>query len=313
MHDIINSQTRRYAATTEHRSGKKGTSMFKPREIKDRVNGFLKPLNVRIATLTAEQQEHSRLLKLEAAGHFVEPAFPLLKPFANCDPSEILVTVKRFKRETDQFLEAKGNRYSYANDYFTSPDAEVAYAVLRNIKPRYLIEVGSGNSTQLFREAINDGALGTKIVSIDPTPRKDISSAADTIIEKRLEAVSADWISETLGSDGILFIDSSHVVRAGNDVTSLFLNVIPGLKNGAVIHIHDIFLPFEYPRDWLVLNQWDWNEQYLVQAMLQGSDQFEVLWAGHFFQRTWPTFETHFTFTPKRGGTASSLWLRKLA
>jgi hypothetical protein len=111
----------------------------------------------------------------------------------------------------------------------------------------------------------------------------------------------------------VLFIDSSHEIRPGNDVIRLFLNVVPRLHNGVVIHIHDIFLPFEYPQEWIVGNTLNvnWAEQYLVQALLQGSDHFEVLWPGHFLQRTLPKFSEH--FQRETQGIATSLWLRKMA
>ena len=101
---------------------------------------------------------------------------------------------------------------------------------------------------------------------------------------------------ETLKCNDILFIDSSHQIRIGNDVVKLLLDIIPALKKGVLVHFHDIFLPYDYPRQWIIDNRWEWNEQYLVQAMLQGSVEFEVLWPGHFLQRTFPNFANLFRF-----------------
>jgi hypothetical protein len=150
-------------------------------------------------------------------------------------------------------------------------------------------------------------------VSIDPSPRREVQSVADQVICRKLEDVPASDLQDVLLSNDVLFIDSSHEIRSGNDVVSLFLRVIPGLCSGVVIHVHDIFLPFEYPREWIVENTLNvnWAEQYLVHAMLQGSDQFEVLWPGHFLQRTLPDFDGHFSGKPV--GVAKSLWLRKLS
>ena len=92
-------------------------------------------------------------------------------------------------------------------------------------------------------------------------------------------------------------------------MVELFLNILPRLKPGVLIHIHDIFLPYEYPREWIMQNRWPWNEQYLVQALLQGSEEYEVLWAGHYHQKTMPDFAKHFPLW--QGKDASSLWLRK--
>jgi len=116
-----------------------------------------------------------------------------------------------------------------------------------------------------------------------------------------------------LEAGDILFIDSSHEVRPGNDVVRLFLNIVPRLRSGVVIHVHDIFLPFEYPREWIIENTLNvkWAEQYLLQAMLQASNEFEVLWPGYFLQRTLPGFSNY--FHDGAGRFAASFWLRKLA
>jgi hypothetical protein len=96
-------------------------------------------------------------------------------------------------------------------------------------------------------------------------------------------------------------------------VVRLFLNIMPNLCPGVVIHVHDIFLPFEYPRERIIENTLNakWTEQYLLQAMLQGSNEFEVLWPGYFLQKTLPGFFNHFHHGA--GGIATSLWLRKIA
>jgi predicted O-methyltransferase YrrM len=224
----------------------------------------------------------------------------------------LLDAVQTFKEKTRRFFAPERNgSYSYANNYFTSPDAEVAYALVRQIKPKRVIEVGSGNSTQLFREAIDDGELSTELVSIDPSPRIDIGAIAHRVFSERLEQLPISYICDALDSSDILFIDSSHQIRIGNDVVHLLLNIIPALKKGVLIHFHDIFLPYEYPRQWIIDNVWDWNEQYIVQALLQGSGEWDVLWPGHFLQRTLPEFSAYFEFKPQ--GMASSLWLRKVA
>ena len=282
-----------------------------PGKIKSWTNQWLEPFNVRINSRTAERAEIERLLNLEKVGQFGRPAFPILSQFSDCDPTPVLKAVKRYSENLGQFsVESRSLGYSYANIYFTSPDAEIAYVIVRTVKPKSLVEVGSGNSTQLFRKAIDDGKLGTKLVSIDPSPRKVVEAFAHRIIAQRLEDLSVCYFCDTLEADDILFIDSSHQVRIGNDVIKLLLNIIPVLKKGVVIHFHDIFLPYEYPRQWIIDNRWDWNEQYLVQALLQCSNLFEVLWAGHFLQRTLPDFANYFNFKPQ--GTASSLWLRKI-
>ncbi len=285
--------------------------MTVPGLLKNWINKGINPFNMNLTSLTAERAEAARLLALEHSGHFTQPIFPLLPQFARCDPTPVLEAVKRFKSSTKRFSGPRTvNEYSFSNDYFTSPDAEVAYAWVQQLKPRHIVEVGSGNSTKLFREAITDGKLSTKLVSIDPSPRNPIDSIADRVIKQRLEQVSSSFFNELLNHDDILFIDSSHEIQIGNDVLSLLLNIVPALKSGVVIHIHDIFLPFDYPHQWIVVNKWDYlKEQYLVQAMLQDSDKYDVIWPGHFLQRTLPNFLSHFCVQPHH--FAASLWLRK--
>jgi hypothetical protein len=278
--------------------------------IKNWINRGLKPFNMSLISLTAEWAEAARLLTLKEAGHFNKPVFPLLPQFAHCNPMAVLDAVASFNSSTKRFCYPRtDNGYSFSNNFFTSPDAEVAYALVRTFKPGRIIEVGSGNSTHLFREAIDDGELGTELVSIDPSPQKAIEKIAHRIISQHLEHLPVSYFCEALECNDILFIDSSHQVRIGNDVINLLLNIIPALKKGVLIHFHDIFLPYDYPLQWMIDYRWDWTEQYFVQALLQGSDQFEVLWPGHFLQRTLPNFPTYFDFKPQR---ASSLWLRKI-
>jgi predicted O-methyltransferase YrrM len=282
--------------------------------VKYKMNEWLSHLNLKIETRTADRAERARLLNLEQAGHFRNQVFPVLPQIARCDPSPLLGALDKHRLQTSRFARPKADGiYSFSNDYFTSPDAEVAYALVRLLQPKRIVEIGSGNSTYLFREAITDGSLNTKLVSIDPSPRREVQSVADQVTRRRLEDVPSSDLQGVLQSDDILFIDSSHEIRSGNDVVSVFLRTIPELRRGVVIHVHDIFLPFEYPRDWIVDNTLNvnWAEQYLVQAMLQASDQFEVLWPGHFLQRTLPNFNDHFGSNPV--GVAKSLWLRKVS
>jgi hypothetical protein len=188
----------------------------------------------------------------------------------------------------------------------------VAYALARQLHPSLIIEVGSGNSTRLFRQAIHAEGLRTKLMSIDPFPRVDIRATSDQVVRSRLEQLPASFLPGLLSAGDFLFIDSSHEIRVGNDVLNLLLNILPALKGGVVIHLHDIFLPYDYPREWIIARKWDqFKEQYLVQALLQDSETYEVLWPGHFLQRTLPDFADHFSGKPL--GVATSLWLRKLS
>lgn len=273
------------------------------------LNSALKPLNLRVESRTAENLEASRLQGLARAGHFDGPVFPVLRQFLHCDYAAVLEQVRACRSALDAFNRPSADEYSFFNDYYSSPDAEILYAMVRQYQPRRVVEIGSGNSTLLFRRAIADAALATRLISIDPDPRRDIVKHADEVIAQRVEMLDPESTFAELAANDILFIDSSHEIKVGNDVLQLFLSVLPNLAPGVLVHIHDIFLPYEYPKNWVVDLRWNWTENYLLQALLQGSDEFEVLWAGYYFQRTLPDFATHF-FNPL-GANATSVWLRR--
>ncbi|NBR10477.1 MAG: class I SAM-dependent methyltransferase [Opitutaceae bacterium] len=275
------------------------------------ANQVLRLGNAKVDSLTTEKAETARLAALEKSGHFAWPIFPVLPAFECCDPAAIFSTIDRCAPRFAQFaaVPARGDAFSLDNYYYTTPDAEVLYAIVQNHRPRLVVEVGSGHSTLLFRQAITDAGSATKLVSIDPEPRRAVAQHADVCVREQVEKTkSLEWFAQLQAND-ILFIDSSHEIKAGNDVLFLLLKVLPTLAPGVLVHIHDIFLPYEYPRDWLVKKRWDWSEQYLVQALLQDSAHFEVLWAGHYLQRTRADFIQH--FPQWRSWDARSLWLRR--
>ena len=173
---------------------------------KNLVNGILRKGNLRIETLTAERAEMERLLKLEHRGHFKNPIFPILPQFTRCDPS---IVFEKVKRDEDQFaalLTGTGqNGFELDNDYYTTPDAEVLYSIVQIYRPQQIIEVGSGSSTHLFRCAIRDAQLVTRLTSIDPQPRRDITEHADEIIRHRVEDFRDFGVAERLRGDDIFY------------------------------------------------------------------------------------------------------------
>jgi hypothetical protein len=280
-------------------------------DLKLRANQVLQHLNLRLDTRTAERAEARRLAALVESGHFDSPAFPLAPGLAACNPEPWFQAVAEFGPRLKEFAApSAGEGYSFHNGYFSSPDAEVAYAMARRLAPRRIVEVGSGNSTRLFRAAIRDGGSATELISIDPCPRVEIQQVSDTILRNPVELLPPTKMAGLLSAGDILFIDSSHELQPGNDVLYLFLHVFPRLQSGVVMHVHDIFLPYEYPREWLLEEGWHYfREQYLLQALLQDSEAYEVLWPGHYLQRTKADFNDHFFGDPV--GVAASFWMRK--
>jgi hypothetical protein len=276
------------------------------------LNRVLSLLNLRLDTLTAERREQRRRQALVERGHFAGPAFPVPDGFRLAPIHEVMAEVAahatRFKDFTEPMCNDVG--YTFANDYFSSPDAEVLYALVRRFRPTRIVEVGSGHSTRVMRQAILDEGLSTRVIAIDPRPRVDVTSLCDEVWRRPVEDCPST-LFEGLGENDVLFVDSSHTILPGNDVIMLHLQVMPRLHAGVLVHIHDVFLPWEYPEAWLVNRGWDWNEQYLVQALLGPGGGPEVLWPGHFAQRTIPDFNSYF---PHRNGRAAqSLWLRTTA
>jgi Methyltransferase domain len=192
----------------------------------------------------------------------------------------------KFRNEYEQLARAPSGRESefyVANNLFGGVDALVAYCMARHFQPRLVVEVGSGFSSLVLGQAIQKNQT-SGLICIEPYPRKflrDGFPGLQTLIEKNVQDIELEFFSQ-LQSGDVLFIDSSHTVKIGSDVNYLFLEVLPRLRPGVVVHVHDIFLPFEYRRDWVVDELRFWNEQYLLQAFLQFNSEFEVLMANSY-------------------------------
>ena len=279
--------------------------------IKNQINYLLKIFNLKIETLTLEKIESNRLDLLKKQALLNKPIFLTPECFKSNHYQEILKSVISYSSDLSKFNEPSANRvaYSYDNGYFTSPDTEVLYTIVRKYKPKTVIEIGCGNSTKIIRQAIWDEDLQTKLISIDPKPRLDIKEYPDKIYFQPVESLSDEAIFDELKSGDILFIDSSHLIKTGNDVVFLYTNILPRLCSGVIIHIHDIFLPYEYPQDWVIKEKYNFNEQYLVHCILTMGNAFEVLWAGYFLQQTKEDFASYFPHLDKQ--TAQSLWIKK--
>ena len=197
------------------------------------------------------------------------------------------------------------------NGRFEGLDPLLAYCMVRHFKPRQIVEVGSGFSTLILsKAALQNGT--TELHSIEPYPeeflRKGMAGLTSLTI-KKVEDVSLQRFTQ-LESGDCLFIDSSHVVRIGGDVNYLFLEVLPRLQVGVLVHVHDIFLPFEYPQDWVLERRRFWTEQYLLQAFLTFNSEFEVLASSGYMNKNFPgELEVVFPTSAPWGG--GSFWMRR--
>ncbi len=170
----------------------------------------------------------------------------------------------------------EGLRELLDQSWFPSLDAAVAYALVRARKPRRIVEVGSGHSTRVLARALPEGG---QIWAIDPAPRADIANLAGVeIVRSTLQAASSGPF-DALAAGDVLFIDSSHILMPGSDVDMLFNRLLPRLPAGILVHVHDIFLPFDYPAIWGWRN---YNEQQGVLPLLATgayTPLFSSVWA----------------------------------
>ena len=178
---------------------------------------------------------------------------------------------------------AVDNGFELWNGQFMAGDAEIQYALMRHLKPRRVLELGSGFSTLVTAAAVSRNARDgsePEFVAVDPDPRVELRAGIEGLT--RLEVRDCRELETdrllSLEPDDVLFIDTSHVVKFGSEVNWLVLEVLPRLRSGVWVHVHDIYLPYEYPRELLVATGF-FNEQYLLHAFLLGNDEWEILLA----------------------------------
>jgi hypothetical protein len=227
----------------------------------------------------------------------------------------MLAAFKRFQDDYNSFPFEPTDRageFYFNNPMFSGTDALVLYCIVRHFKPASIIEVGSGFSTRLLVEAARRNGP-TQILCIEPYPDELLRQRVLPVelIDRRVQDVPLSVFESLQGGD-VLFIDSSHTVRIDGDVNYLFLDVLPQLKPGVVVHLHDVFLPRHPPRDWVVDQMRFWCEQYLLQAFLAFNAAFEVVLANSYLGlRHAPMMRDVFPRSPWWGG--GSFWIRRTA
>lgn len=207
------------------------------------------------------------------------------------------------------------DRYYYMNGMFPVLDAEFLFGALCLFKPKRVIEVGSGFSSLVMADA-NRRAFGggIDITCIEPYPRDFLVAGVEGItrlVTSRLQDVDLALFDQ-LESGDILFIDSSHVCKTGSDVNLLFFEVLPRLKPGVYVHLHDIFLPDEYPKPWVLTEERSWSEQYLLHGFLMFNSQWRVVWMAHYMcTRHSQAVSSVFPRYPALG-EGGSFWMQRL-
>ncbi len=204
----------------------------------------------------------------------------------------IHLLTKKYKKEINGYLlkELKKENYKIYSREFSIVDSEMLYYMIRNNKPKRIIEIGSGYSTLILYKSIiknmkEDRNYLCELISIDPYPNRDLLNIIRTnyfkIIPEKVQDVKKSFFQELEEKD-FLFIDSSHVLKIGSDVQYEYLEILPIINKKVIIHCHDIFFPSEYPKNWIRDEHRFWNEQYLLQAFLAYNTSFKILWAGSY-------------------------------
>lgn len=187
------------------------------------------------------------------------------------------------------YLGSGKHRYQFDNQMLGSMDGLMLYSMIHKFQPKNIIEVGSGYSSAIMLDVNNlerDNSM--KLTFIEPYPDrlnsllKDEDRRAAIILEQKIQEVDLEQF-KSLGHNDILFLDTSHIVKTGNDVVFWLFNILPKLNSGVIIHIHDIFWPFEYPKHWIE-QQKCYTEIYLIRAFLMNNPAYEILHFNSFIQ-----------------------------
>jgi predicted O-methyltransferase YrrM len=206
--------------------------------------------------------------------------------------------------------------FAYQNGSYESGDAEYLYNVIRYFKPRRMIEIGSGNSTLMARNAIEknrseDKNYSCRHICIEPYEQPWLQQIDVELIRERVENLDLSFFKELENND-ILFIDSSHIIRPQGDVLFEFLEILPVLKPGVIIHIHDIFTPKDYLDEW-IFDHIQWNEQYILEAFLTLNKDYRIIGALNYLTHH---YQNQFSdkcpiFAKQPGREPGAFWIRR--
>jgi predicted O-methyltransferase YrrM len=192
--------------------------------------------------------------------------------------------------------------YIRKNGFYEYWDSLILYSTVRKYRPRTVIEIGSGYSTRVLSAALSDCEIDSinkdlSHICIEPFEKPWLERFSSiTLHRKKIEDIDIELFRHLEKGD-LLFIDSSHIIKSETDIHILFRDIFPELKSGVIIHVHDIFLPFDYPDDWTENRGRFWNEQYILEIILQNSDRYEII---HPSYHLWNSFLKDTKFSPKQ-------------
>lgn len=232
-----------------------------------------------------------------------------LRPIFERARSAMAAVARRIELHGEDFARFGGPAPAprFEQDWFPGLDAAALYALIRAVRPRRVVEIGAGHSTRIMARAIADGRLTTTIDAVDPAPRATLAGLSARWWREPVQALDPAVVA-TLARDDILFVDSSHVLVPGSDVAFILTELLPRVRAGVLLHVHDVFLPAPYPAAW----RWrGYNEQAALAPLLLGG--FQLVFAS-----AWVRRETPDLLGPVARGlprpadsVESSLWLRR--
>lgn len=237
------------------------------------------------------------------------------------DPEKMRSVMKRLAEQHRHFPfprhETAGYRYYFDNPLFGCHDASVLFSILLEFRPARIVEVGCGFSSRLLLDANErffDGALDLTLIDPSLDEVKGAFGALDTERVRLMNAELQDvplGVFERLEANDILFVDSSHVCKTGSDVNDYLFRILPILKPGVLVHVHDILYPFEYLEEWVLRDKRSWNEAYLIHAFLQFNRAYEIVyWANFAWHRMRDELARAMPLCLENEG--GSLWLRRV-
>ena len=210
------------------------------------------------------------------------------------------------------------NDFFYHNGAFESGDAEYLYNVIRNFKPSKIIEIGSGFSTKMMINAINENLSRNSkdlchLTCIEPFLFNQLDGLPIDLIKEKVESLDLKIFSE-LNENDILFIDSSHIIRPQGDVLFEIQQILPQLNPGVSIHFHDIFTPRDYPEEWIYNEHILWNEQYLLESFLSCNNNFEIIGSLNYLKhKHWSLLSSKCpVLSQEKYREPGSFWIRKI-
>lgn len=208
------------------------------------------------------------------AAAVVPQGYPALEPLFEAAEPRFLDLLAAIDAHAEDLRRAATGPARFDQDWFPRLDAAAAYAIVRRARPARIVEIGAGHSTRFLARAAGDAGLATEILCVDPEPRAGLAGLP--VRHHRCLLRDADpAIFRALAPGDVLFVDSSHIAVPGSDVDRLFLDILPRLPPGVLVHLHDVFLPDPYPPEWA----WrGYNEQLLAGALMLGGG-WDLVWA----------------------------------